>query len=610
MADVALWPEYEGCRELTFAPDLPEIPEHGLELPWVEAPGSGVLVPEQTASELALRRNVGVWVVLDARNLPIPVVGEVLSCAAEAVLGRAHPETVLRVALHWAWACEACQTPWPENHQILAQHTLSVPSPVRTVLDAAPQPLIAPQIARLTALDAVCSRRYTNAAASYHAAALSILECGLVEEFFPSLLAGRPPSHPEIRSALWVLSQGSLFDSVGGDGPAMLAAETFGRRSTGTPQDALRHWSDLLSLPDDHPDGSWFPGRAPSDLRADLLTPAGIEMRIVAGAVNLMLTHMALAQNAANQLHTLMSLLAMARRPFRHPDAEPALTFATEHLVTTVHQLRETLDLDDALTSPTGLQDDAAARRRRIEEHGIAHPFLICDDGTLVPTVSLADVAHGTIELCQAAHNGQSEAPGQRRQRIGDDLGRFFEALVAGKCHSLGGSHWVIGSADIDKAMNQVAGAGAKRADVIVGHIDGHYLVVEATKRNLRPGIRYGAQADLDAWADAHLGKLEQATSTANHLRAITAHLGMPAPRSVATLVVGDLPLRQDIGLSLIFARRSQRQLPPFLCGIIEFEILIEMGQRRWSVPSLVTAWQHNGGSVSLGRYLTDHPGL
>ena len=145
---------------------------------------------------------------------------------------------------------------------------------------------------------------------------------------------------------------------------------------------------------------------------------------------------------------------------------------------------------------------------------------------------------------------------------------------------------------------------------MIVGHIDGHYLVVEATKRNLRPGIRYGAQADLDAWADAHLGKLEQATSTANHLRAITAHLGMPAPRSVATLVVGDLPLRQDIGLSLIFARRAQRQLPPFLCGIIEFEILIEMGQRRWSVPSLVTAWQHNGGSVSLGRYLTDHPGL
>ena len=185
MADVALWPEYEGCRELTFAPDLPEMPEHGLELPWVEAPGSGVLVPEQTASELALRHNVGVWVVLDARDLPIPVVGEVLSCAAEAVLGGAHPETVLRVALHWAWACEVCQTPWPENHQILAQHTLSVPSPVRTVLDAAPQPLVAPQIARLTALEAVCSRRYTNAAASYHAAALSILECGLVDGVLP-----------------------------------------------------------------------------------------------------------------------------------------------------------------------------------------------------------------------------------------------------------------------------------------------------------------------------------------------------------------------------------------------------------------------------------------
>ena len=609
MAAVALWPEHEGRRELMFAPDLPEMPGDGLGLPWVEAPGSVVLVPEQTASELALRRNVGAGVLLDPRKLPIPAVGEVLSRAAEAVLGGAHPETLLRVALHWAFACEVCQTPWPENHEILAQHTLSVPQPVRTVLDAAAQPLVVPQIARLTAIEAVCSRHYANAAASYHAAALSILECGLVEGFFPSLLAGHPPSHPEIRSALWLLSQDSPFDSVGGDGPAMLAAGTFGVRSTGAPQDALRHWFELLSLPDGHPHGSWHQGQAPSDLRADLRTAAGIEMRIVAWAVCSMLTHMTFAQNGANQLHTLMSLLAMARHTLRHPDAEPALTFATEHLATTVHQLRETLALDDFPASPDGSHDDAAARRRRVEEHGIEHPFLICDDGTLVPTVSLPDVVHGTIELCQAAHNGQAGTPLQRRQRIGDALGPFFEALVTEKCHSLGAGHWVIGSADINEVMDRVAGTDAKRADVIVGHSDGRYLVIEATRRSLRPGIRYGDPADLNSWADVHLRKLAQATSTADRLWAITAHLGMPTPRSVASLVVGDLPLRQDIGLSLVFAQRSKRQLPPFVCGIIEFEILIEMGQQGCSVPSLVTDWQNNGSFASLGYYLSDHPG-
>ena len=209
----------------------------------------------------------------------------------------------------------------------------------------------------------------------------------------------------------------------------------------------------------------------------------------------------------------------------------------------------------------------------------------------------------------QAAHNGQIETSRRRSQRIGETLGRFFEARVKELCHDLGRGHWVIGSDDIDAVTNRQAGTGSKRADMIIGNIDGRYLVVEATKRNLRPEIRYGDRAVLDEWADDHLGKLEQARTTAQHIWAITAACGMPSPRSVSCLVVGDLPLRQDIGLSALFAARSDTRLPPFLCGIIEFETLIELGQGGWSVPSVVSAWQSGGSDVSLGYYLSDHPG-
>ncbi len=132
--------------------------------------------------------------------------------------------------------------------------------------------------------------------------------------------------------------------------------------------------------------------------------------------------------------------------------------------------------------------------------------------------------------------------------------------------------------------------------------------MLEITKRNLRSGIRYGEPAPLDKWLDEHLTKLQQTTSTVPHLHAITAASGTPAPRNIARLVVADLPLRQDIGLSALFDARSDDRHPPFLCGISEFEILIERGQQGHSVPSIIYVWQNNNNDASLGLFLSNHP--
>lgn len=595
-------PEHMAVNQV---PMMPDGTGSGLRLPWSELADSLLLLPERTAFDISLQRSAAVELLLDPRSLRVPPAGDILHTAAQVVLGSARPETLLRVAMHWAFACEVYQRPWAENRDVFAQHALSGPEPNRQRLSDAAHRLILPQTVRVIAADAVCSRRHANVADTYDPTSLNVLERSLVEAFLPSAVTGQHPRSSEIRTALWILSHGMPLDGLGHDGPAIFMAHTFGMRSIGEPQDALLRWCEMLSLPDDHPHCRWGPGQAPSDLCADLRTSTGLDLRDVARVVHWMLTTMIWFQDTGNQIVTLGLLLSFARST-RLSDEADALVFGCDHLITTVEQLQNSLRLDDTVCTGDSCED-VVTRRRRVEEYFLEYPFIQFDDGAVVP-VGTPDVVHGTIEFCQAAHNSQEEPPQQRRQRIGNTFGGLFEARIREICHSFGESHRVIGSGVIDPVMDRVAGRDSKRADVVIGHSNGNYIVLEATKRNLRAGIRYGDQADLDSWADDHLRKLEQATTTAEHLRAITDHCGAPSPRRTACLVVGDLPLRQNIGLSAIFDARSDRRNPPFLCGITEFEMLIDMAQRGFSVPSVVCTWQQSGTDMSLGLYLSNHP--
>ena len=602
MAIAAVLPEY---LAVTKVPMMPDVTGSGLHQPWHQMVGSALLLRAELAFDLSLQRSMSMELLLDPASLPVPVVGDCLRRAAEAVLGATQPETLLRVALHWAFACDVHVRPWVHNREAVAQHAVSVPEPNRQHVSDAPHRLVVPQAVRVIAAEAVCSHRYVATADGYDPASLGALERSFVEEFFPSAVTGRPPRHSEVRTALWILSHDAPLDGLGDGGLPTLMSLTFGRRSIGEPEETLLQWCGLLGLRDDHPHGSWGPSQAPSRLRADLRTSAGLDLRDVAGAVWGMLNAMMLLQHEGNQLFTRAALLSFIREALGDA-AESALGFACDGLVTTVDQLRDALRLDD--TAGTGdPAGDRAERRRLIEQHFIKRPFVQFDDGTIVP-VGTPDAVYGTIEFCQLVHNGQHETPGQRSQRIGNALGLYFEARVKEMCDKLGDHHFVIHSDAIDSVMDRVAGRGSKRADVIVGDADGNYLVIEATKKNLRSGIRYGDPRALDEWVNDHLSKLEQARTTARHLHAITASQNAPTPRGVTCLVVGDLPLRQDVVLSTVFDTKAGERQLPFLCSITEFEQLIGPGQLGWQVPTIVSAWQHDRSDMSLGLFLFTHP--
>ena len=103
MAIAAVLPEY---LAVTRVPMMPDVAGSGLHQPWHQLVGSALLLRAEPAFDLSLQRSMSMELLLDPASLPVPVVGDCLRRAAEAVLGATQPETLLRVALHWAFACD------------------------------------------------------------------------------------------------------------------------------------------------------------------------------------------------------------------------------------------------------------------------------------------------------------------------------------------------------------------------------------------------------------------------------------------------------------------------------------------------------------------------
>lgn len=585
-----LLPYHQSVDEVVLMPDLTG---SDIVQPWREARGSAVLLHDEAAADISFQRDMAMELTLDPSSLHISPLGSQVRRAAKFVLSQTQPETLMRIGLHWAFACEASNRPWVHDRRALGHHGLETPELDRQKIHEQAYRLVVPQMARVIALDAACIRN--RADASYDPSTLSDLVRNLVAEFFPSIVNGEFPTHPEIRTAIWVLSHDSPFEIVGDNALSMLMAQTFGLRSTGEPHLAPLHWAKLTGLPDNHPYRKWKPGQAPSDLRADLRTSSGLDLRQVASAVSWQLTVMVGTQNAGNQLWTPPVLAAQG--PEQHIEAMTHhLDFAQDHLVISAGELRAAL-LDDGDSDDT--PSSAVARRKQIEMLCHERPLVQFDDGTLIP-VSLADVAHRTIEMCQEAHNGQKETARRRSRRIGNILGYCFEAHVREMCHSVGNLHFAIDSTVIDEVIDRDVSKNAKRADVIIGDVDGNYLIVEVTKQNLLGGIRYADEDALERWVAEHRHKHQQTISTAEHLVKITTEAQAPPPKTISTLVVGDLPLLQSVGLSVLFETG-----PPFLCGITEFDRLIELGREGFHVPVIVGKWQHSGSDESLGLFLS-----
>lgn len=592
---------------------MPEFDGNGIDQMWRELQGSGLWLLGETAADVSFQRSLPVKVMVDLEDLSVSPDSAVLRTAARRLLASARPEDVMRVALHFAFACEIAHRPWSQAEAVHEFHSVTVPEPDRQWLRNRAELLVVPQMARVIGIDAACADGTAGVCDSFDQSLRSPMVCNFVAEFLPSVVNGQPPSPSEIRTAIWLLSYDSPFEIIADGGPGMLMAQVFGMRTVGEPHLAPGDWVDLVDMPDDHPDGDWGSDHAPSVLRAELLTASGLMLQRVAIVVLWMVDTMVRSQDSDNELWTLPALAERFREKHRG-SAQPELDFIEKHLVVPAKALREDLlsanDVDDA-DDPGDAGDDTDAdaaksraleRRKQIEQTCVQRPFVQFEDGLIIP-IGLDDVAYRTTELCMEPHKGQTENPKKRRQRLGGLIGHCFEAKVRELCHEIQDGHFVIDCDKINEVVDREAGPGAKRADVVVGDVDGNYLVIEATKRNLLGGIRYADPSSLEKWVDEHRGKHEQAVNTARHIEKITTDAGYPAPTTVTTLVVGDLVLPQNVALSVLFNRGTDKPEPPFLCSLTEFKQLVKVG--RPSVPLTVREWQDAGTDESMIVFLS-----
>ena len=601
--EVGAIPAHYWEMQLVFPPVHPGL---ALSEPWNEPGTSGIFLPGTVAGDLTVRRNLSTMLLLEPHDLPIPASGSELQRAAQSVLQDAQPETLLRVAMHWAFACDVALRDWDGHDDTLLHHSLSVPLQNAAHVEDAANRLVISQSLRVVAVDAIArdlARTKSGGLRDCYDVAPPLE--ALVYAYFPSLARGDAPTHAEIRTALWLLAFETPFDDISDSPLASLMAVTFGRQSIGDPHEALDRWLRLVNTPDGHPHGTWTTKDAPSELRRSLRTAEHLDLRDVAILVRDVLPLMILFQDVGNQLWTARAL-AEVRRGVQDRDFSTAWSFLARKLVRQVHGLDNPrsgvvaeIDLEDS-------DSNMIARRKAIEQWLIERPFLGFGDGTLIP-IGLPDTAYGVIRACET-FGDRMEQRDRAPQWVGNLLGLCFQASVVELAHAVQRGHRVLDVDVIDQVMDSVAGKDAKRADLVIGDAQGQYVVIEVTRRNLRGGIRYGDEEALREWADGQLGKLQQVESTEANLDEIASAGGWMRPRQSTGLVVCDLPLPQTLGLRALFDRQSGVHRAPFICSIAEFEVLVAKAQSGWSVPSLVLAWKQSRPDRPLGHFLTQWP--
>ena len=581
---------------------VPEVhPGIGPSQPWREPEGSALLLPTATAWDLSFDRNMATALLLDPHELPIPASGVQLQLAARTVLERTPRETLLRVALHWAFACDVFHRPWSAHRQTLLKHLLSVPAENSERIRDARDRLVVPQVVRLVAIAAIVGLPAGPLHGAFEYQNAPLLLRTLVDGYFPSLAEASTPTPAEVRTALWLISFESHFEDVADEAVPLLMAQTFGRQSVGEAHDDLARWLTWVEMSDDHPHGTWTPTTAPSELRNALRPTSDLDLRPVAYLVWQILIFMMVSQDVANQLWTIPALAEFAPG-IQAPDLSAAWQFLSTSLVRQAHELDDQHGRAAARDATGGPDADAISHRKAIEQWLIDRPFIQFDDGVIVP-IGQPETVHGVIGALEAFM--EHKASGRTgRQHIANILGGCFQAYVTGLVHTVNNSHRVFDHAVIDS----VAASPGKRADLVIADASGWYVVIEATKRSLRGDIRYGNEEALARWADDHITKLQQAQATERRLTKVAAAGDWPAPTETACLVVCDLPLPQTLGLNEMFQRRTGMRRPPFICSISEFELLAKFGARGFSLPSLVLAWQRGHHGIPLGHFLSRWP--
>jgi hypothetical protein len=412
----------------------------------------------------------------------------------------------------------------------------------------------------------------------------------VVDEFFPGILDGRPPTVADVWLAAWLVHEEFHgFDrDRDGDIDALTAFTALGfltptRRGL---VERFATWSAIWHLADDHPTATrhrWN-GLPPSVLRSRFQNATGLTPSCWLGAAFMsVVSAWANADDVASH-----PVLNVDDRLFGHPQTAASFRslFAAEMVDDIVGLGRRVLAQTDIYRGlGTTPQSEATALFDR--------PVIALPNGALCVASADGFAARAIQVIREVLEAG---VPVAERRTVGGALGRMFEAYGADQLDRLKPRHVVIHGHEIDER----AGLYGKRGDAVVADQDAA-VVLEFALQPTRVRAARGDVNSIHTTLAAYRNKRAQAASTPLKIVFSVPHLDK---LHVGHFVVTDAPMRLSAAHAAQLASDDPSRSPMFVISIDELTELIDLTTVALSVPGALIAWQADDKPVPFGVHV------
>ena len=413
------------------------------------------------------------------------------------------------------------------------------------------------------------------------------------ELLVPNVMNGRPPSQQELLRAVFLVheafSVGVSREEESNDTDwilSQIAATSYGVRSSGQSSDRLLRSYRMWIMRDDHPriDLKEF---TPSWLREVFRKAAGMDVGSFFMTMMILTARLqAIAWSSQQTVDLLERLMAEKMSELIGPFLDVVAEGMSADLAAMKSRIRQGME------------------KRAVEYHGWGSVPKVVPQAMLdTPLLRIHDNEHLAWSL-EAVTSRAARLPvdvlqladvGNHR-KVRGYAGRLFEAYVHDLISSLDpGRYKVIDDQDLAPLFT-----AQKRPDyVIVNGKD--LLIVEVSSMELKYSVARGDVEGIGRQLHRYKGKLQQVESAIQSRWQIARELlNLQSVGSYSYLVVAQEAMAHSPVLS------REMSASPFLCGIEEFERLVDLGEAGWSIPLLVARWQKSGRDVSLGFHLTE----
>lgn len=558
---------------------------------WVQLPSSPLSVPLLVAREMRIEAELKVGILATPELIGVPFPAPILERVAWKVLTSVDVKAMVALCtwLSLEAECRGLEPLWLEDMVNLMQPQ----PPVRNRLLAevrSGRPLYDHRVVRwvLRELAAASEEEIDRWRALEFPVGSG--EDLLVRAWFRRVGANIPASPADVLTAMWMLHD--VYDGSQGssDVNAILARYSFGARASGTWLSAISRWLRIWDIPDDHP---CVVGRAnPSAMKDQFRRLMGVSPSQLLAGIFLYCIRWQLA--IGEQVPPPTSWDQVMNLQFGeevlHLDPEFEAILRSEFVATideigTQANAERQDEMADIGQLPTG--DSLACRN---------NPIIEFSDGQVLPH-SIELTVDRAIDLYRLKGHGKGSGRAGNRE-----VGYLFEAYVHDLLQQLQEKYLVIGSTELEDIARE---HGGKVCDhVVVDASDGSYVFIETSLQTNPRGIALGDMSAIQKKVRQYQAEADQAFEMMEDAGKLAKCIEGPEPRFATALVVVDRPILHASSLVKDLMPRIDGRPSRIICGIDEFELLIDMTRVGWGFHSLVIGWQQGSEDVTLGDYL------